>query len=127
MNNKFLLLALLMNGCVPMMVPVAPESMHMNKKSDYKLLSECLFSSLAVDREDIDFSLFTCTRSAVLSKSDDSSTNFVKITSVSEGSLVDVSADTKSIDQIARYLERCENELMRNYIDIDSNIDLSNY
>ncbi len=114
MKRGSLLICLLMviaSGCAPISATVAPETLHVSHKSHYKALSECLFSSLAADREEVDYSLFTCSGRAVLSQRGEPLVDFVKITSIPEGSMVDVSADSEQINKIALYVERCAKQI----------------
>ncbi|MEO5332983.1 MAG: hypothetical protein H7839_13270 [Magnetococcus sp. YQC-5] len=104
---RFILL-LLLSGCVS--APGGSEVLQISQKSNYRQLSECLFKKLAAEGRGVEFAIFSCMGSAVLSRDDQ---NLVKVTSTPDGSLVNASSDAASMDRIAQYLEACERGLTR--------------
>lgn len=104
---RFILL-LLLSGCAS--VPGGSKELQISQKSTYRQLSECLFKKLSAEGRGVEFSIFSCTGSAVLSRDDE---NLVKVTSTPDGSLVNASSDATSLDRIAQYLEVCERDLTR--------------
>ncbi|MBF0192574.1 MAG: hypothetical protein HQL99_15770 [Magnetococcales bacterium] len=78
---------------------------------DYKLISECLLRRLVADGQQVELSLFGCTRKAELVGSVES----IRVQAGGDGSVVEGSH--KNMAQIMEYLDRCvgERPVRRNY------------
>ena len=96
-----LLLLMMMGGCASQVPPHAVMPLQTVHKSHYRSLSECLFQALSADDAQVDYALFTCTRSAVVAQGGEP----IRIEAAPEGAVVQASPGTAQ--RIASHLAKC--------------------